>query len=204
MVAHTPRDSRMRRRIALEAAHLMAEHGISDYYTAKRKAAHQIGAPDTRNMPDNQEVEQALGDYQRLFQSEHHPRQLRRLRQAAVEVMRLLTPFQPRLVGSVLSGTASAHADVNVHLFTDAPQEVGVFLLGRDIPYETDTRPLRTGQDMAPEHFPLYRFVAGEVVICLTVFPVSGLRQAPRSPVDGHAMRRLPLEGLLQLLAQDT
>ncbi len=194
----------MRQRIAQEAARLMAEHGISDYYAAKRKASHQLGAPDTRNMPGNEEVEQALGDYQRLFQSEHHPRQLRMLREAAAEAMRLLAPFQPRLVGSVLSGTAPAHADINLHLFTDAPEEVGVLLLGRNIPYETDTRPLRTGQDMAPEHFPLYRFVAGEVVICLTVFPVSGLRQAPRSPVDGHAMRRLPLKGLLQLLAQDT
>jgi len=187
----------------MEAARLMAEHGISDYYTAKRKASHQLGAPDTRNMPGNEEVEQALVDYQRLFQSERHPGQLRLLRETAVAAMRLLAPFQPRLVGSVLSGTAHAHSEINLHLFVDVPEEVGVFLLGHDIPHETDARTLRTGPDMAPEHFPLYRFVAGECVLCLTVFPVGGLRQAPRSPVDGHPMRRLALEGVLQLLAQD-
>ena len=188
----------------MEAARLMAEHGISDYYAAKRKASQQLGAPDTRNMPGNEEIEQALIDYQRLFQSDQHPRQLRLLREAAVAAMRLLTRFQPRLVGSVLSGTAHAHSEINLHLFADVAEEVGVFLLAHDIPHETDARPLRRGQDLAPELYPLYRFVAGEAVICLTIFPVSGLRQAPRSTMDGHAMRRLPLEGVLQLLAQDT
>lgn len=204
MTAHSARDKRMRQRIAMEAARLMAEHGISDYYAAKRKAAHQLGAPDTQNMPRNEEVEQELGAYQRLFQSELQPRRLRALRETAAQAMRLLEPFQPRLVGSVLSGTAHAHSDVNLHLFTDASEEVGVFLLAQEIPYETQTRHTRRGQDVAPERVPVYRFVAGDVVIDLTVFPVSGLRQAPRSPVDGRPMRRLALSGLLRLLAEES
>lgn len=192
----------MRQLIAMEAARLMAEQGVNDYHAAKRKAAHRLGAPDTHNMPRNEEIEAELGAYQRLFQAERHPRRLRELRLAAAEAMRLLDPFQPRLVGSVLSGTAHAHSEVNLHLFADVPDEVGVFLLGHGIPYETDARQVRHGQDEAAVPVPVYRFVAGDVVINLTVFPVSGLRQAPRSPVDGHAMRRLTLAGLLQLLEQ--
>lgn len=204
MTAYTARDKRMRQRIAMEAARLMAEQGISDYYAAKRKAAHQLGAPDTQNMPRNEEVEQELGAYQRLFQAELQPRRLRALREAALQAMRLLDPFQPRLVGSVLSGTAHAHSDVNLHLFTDVPEEVGVFLFEREIPCETHARQLRRGQDEAPERVPVYRFVAGDVVIDLTVLPVGGLRQAPRSPVDGRPMRRLALSGLLCLLVVES
>ena len=194
----------MRQRIAMEAARLMAEHGISDYYTAKRKAAHQLGAPDTQNMPRNEEVEQALGAYHRLFQSELQPRRLRELREVALQAMRLLEPFQPRLVGSVLSGTAHVHSDVNLHLFTDVPEEVAVFLLGRQIPHESQARLLRQGQDETPQRVPVYRFVAGDTVIDLTVLPVSGLRQAPRSPVDGRPMRRLTPNDLLRLLAEQS
>ncbi len=57
------RDQQMRVRIAQEAARLMSEEGVQDYYAAKRKAAQHLGAPDTRNMPRNQEVEEALHEY---------------------------------------------------------------------------------------------------------------------------------------------
>ena len=40
----------MRERIAQLAARLMAVDGIDDFALAKRKAARQAGAPDTRNL----------------------------------------------------------------------------------------------------------------------------------------------------------
>jgi hypothetical protein len=59
-----PRDHannrQMRERIAHLAARLIAVDGIDDYALAKRKAARQAGAPDTRNLPNNDEVEHAL------------------------------------------------------------------------------------------------------------------------------------------------
>jgi len=179
----------MRQRIALEAARLMAEAGIADFHSAKRKAAAQLGAPDTRNMPRNTEVEQALKDYQRLFQAENQRHRLQERYRAALEAMRFLARFEPRLVGSVLAGTAGEHSDVNLHLFAETPEEVVLFLMENSIPCQTGERRLRVS---AQEHvsYPSYRFVAGEVPIELTVFPVDGLRQAPLSPVDRKPMRR--------------
>jgi len=46
----------MRLRIAHLAARMIAEDGISDYGLAKRKAARQAGAPDSRNLPTNLEI----------------------------------------------------------------------------------------------------------------------------------------------------
>ena len=50
----------MRGHIANLAARLMAVDGIDDFALAKRKAARQAGALDTRSLPTNEEVEQAL------------------------------------------------------------------------------------------------------------------------------------------------
>ena len=193
------RDKRMRQYIALEAARLMAEHGISDYYAAKRKAAQQLGAPDTRNMPSNQEIEEALQEYQRLFKAASQPQWLKQLRAAARHFMGVFEAFQPRLVGSVLSGTAGEHSDINLHLFTDSTEEVGFFLMQEGIPFETGERWLRPDNAAPPERFPTYRFMAGEVVMDLTVFPLIGIRQAPRSPVDGRPMQRASLAAVTKL-----
>lgn len=193
------RDKRMRQYIALEAARLMAEHGIADYYAAKRKAAQQLGAPDTRNMPSNQEIEAALQDYQRLFKAASQPQRLKQLRAAARHFMGVFEVFQPRLVGSVLSGTAGEHSDVNLHLFTDSTEEVGLFLMQEGIPFETGERGLRPDSTAPPQAFPTYRFMAGEVAMDLTVFPLVGIRQAPRSPVDGRPMQRASLAAVAKL-----
>ncbi len=191
----------MRRRIAAEAARIMAEQGIDDFLAAKRKAAQRLGAPETRNLPRNVEIERELAAYQRLFQSATQPRHLRRLRERACEAMEFFARFNSRLVGSVLSGTAGAHSDINLHLFADTPEEVVLFLLEERIPFERGERRLRVGRDQSAV-FPVFRFLAGDTPIDLTVFPVNGIRQAPCSPVDGRPMRRASLEAVTQLLAE--
>lgn len=189
----------MRIRIAQEAARLMAEQGIEDFYTAKRKAAEQLGAPDTRNMPANQEVEDALASYQRLFQGEAQASHIRDLRVAALQAMRFLRPFSPRLAGSVLSGTASRYANINLHLFADTVEEVGLFLMEAGIPYQTAQKRMRVNRDSWRE-LPVYYLLADERSIELIVFPPQGLREAPRSPVDGKPMQRADIDQLESLL----
>jgi len=194
------RDQQMRTRIAQEAARLMSEEGIQDFYAAKRKAAQHLGAPDTRNMPRNQEVEAALQEYQRLFRGEQQTGHLRILREAAVQAMRFLAGFRPRLVGSVLSGTAGRHADINLHLFADTPEEVSLFLMDNSIPFHPAQKRLRISRE-AWQEFPAYEFMAGEQAVELVVFPSEGRREAPRSPVDGRPMRRARVEEVEALLA---
>lgn len=197
----TSRDRQMRQRIAQEAARIMAEEGICDYFMAKRKAADRLGAADTQNMPRNTEVEEALHEYQRLFKSATQPRRLRELRETALRAMQLLVQFNPRLVGAVASGTAGEHSDVSLHLFANSPEEVVLFLMEKRIPHEPAERRLRLSNDAAAV-FPVYRFLAGDTVIDLTVFPVDGVRQAPRSPVDGRPMQRVSIGALQELIAE--
>ena len=78
---------RMRERIAQQAARLIAEDGLQDYALAKIKAARQIGAPDTRNLPNDEEVARALRDYQALYQKDEQSERLHQLRQQALAAM---------------------------------------------------------------------------------------------------------------------
>ncbi len=183
------RDQQMRARIAQEAARLMDEEGIQDFHAAKRKAAQHLGAPDTRNMPRNKEIEAALSEHQRLFHSDEQASHLRSLREAAIQAMLFFTSFRPRLVGSVLSGTAGRHADINLHLFADTAEDVGLFLMEAKVPFVTVSRRLRVSREEWSE-LPAYQFMAGETPVEVVVFPVEGRREAPRSPVDGKPMVR--------------
>ena len=73
-VVRDERDARTRRRIAVEAARLISEHGIRDYHVAKRKAAERLGIQVDTALPKNSEIEDALREYQRLFQADEQPR----------------------------------------------------------------------------------------------------------------------------------
>src|SRR5476649_1024454 len=88
----------LRRRLAQEAARMMAEHGIEDYLQAKRKAADRLGVNDIAALPKNTEIEAALREYQRLFNVGSHDLRLKEQGSIAVEAMRMLDEFQPRLV----------------------------------------------------------------------------------------------------------
>src|SRR5207342_3117792 len=101
--ARSRRDVNLRLRIAYMAARLMAEEGVADYGTAKWKAARQAGLSDANLLPDNDEIEAALREYQGLYQKDEQPAHVRRLREVAVRVMRDFGAFRPVLVGSVLA-----------------------------------------------------------------------------------------------------
>jgi len=199
MARSSARDQQMRVRIAQEAARLMTEEGIHDFYAAKRKAAQHLGAPDTRNMPRNLEVEAALQEYQRLFRGEEQAVHLKALRESAVQAMRFLARFNPRLVGSVLSGTAGRHADINLHLFADTAEEISLFLMESSIPFRAAHKRVRLARNDWQE-YPSFEFLAGDYPVDLVVFPSEGRREAPRSPVDGRPMCRAGLEEVEALL----
>ena len=199
---HGGRAQELRRRIALEAARLMSEHGIRDFQLAKRKAAERLGAGEDIGLPKNSEIEDALREHQRLFQADEQPARLRRLREVARDAMRFFVRFQPRLVGAVLEGTADRHSAVCLHLFSDAAEEIVAFLQEQGIPYEEQNRRLRMNHD-AQSQFPVLLFSADEVAIDLTVLPLDAIRQAPLDRVGERPMRRAALAALEELLAQE-
>lgn len=192
MVKRSVRGDMMRQAIAREAARLMIEHGHLDYGFAKRKAAERFGVTDLAVLPKNTEIEEALAEHQRLFGADEHASVITAMRSTAIEAMRLLAEFEPRLVGPLLTGTATPHNDITLHVFADAPETVAVRLIDRGIRHEIAERRFRTRQD-GFEAYPAVRFSAGGHEVDATIFPSDGIRQAPPGPVDGKPMRRATL-----------
>ena len=196
------RSENLRLALAQEAARVMAEHGIRDFLAAKRKAAERFGVVDSAVLPKNTEIEGALVQYQRLFAAEAHAESLLTQRQAALHAMRCLADFAPRLVGPVLSGTATAHSDVQLHVFADSAEAVLINLMDRSIPHEVTERRVKMSVERILA-YPAVRFTIDDQAIDATVFPADGIRQAPVSPVDGKPMRRANL-GEVEALIEDS
>lgn len=192
------RDLNLRRQIAYIAARLMAEDGVADYATAKTKAARQAGLSDKNLLPDNQEIEEALREYQQLYQSEDQPLHLRHLREVAVRVMRELEDFRPALVGSVLSGTAGQFSDVNLQLYVDDPKLLTMFLVNRRWRFDEGTRRVRRGG--RDDEVPQITLDLEDATVTLTVLDRDDERSAPRAREDEIPVRaRLPeVEALLR------
>ncbi|MEM5452837.1 UDP-N-acetylmuramate--alanine ligase [Paraburkholderia guartelaensis] len=134
---------RVREEIAIAAARMIAEDGL-DYATAKRKAARQV-VGETRIegtwLPDNDQIEEEIREYQALFQSDSQPAVLRRLREIALEWMQRLDAFNPFLTGAVLNGTAGEHSDIHLQIFCDNAKDVAIWLLNANVQYDvSETR----------------------------------------------------------------
>lgn len=187
-----------RQRISIEAARIMAEEGVRDFQSAKRKAAERLALDDS-DLPTNEEIEQALQQHLQLFHGDTLAHNVRRLRRLALEAMQFLATFEPRLVGPVLSGTVAPQTEIQLHVRADTPEEVDGFLRERGIPFRTTERRLRFGGDRQ-QSVPSYRFTADGVNIELYVFRPQEARETPLSPVDGRPMQRANTKDVEALL----
>ncbi len=194
-------DHRLKALLTQECARIMAEEGVQDFRIAKRKAALRLAATDRTALPGNAEIEQALLDYQRLFHADRQAFHLRGLRETALETMRFLVDFRPRLVGPVLSGAAGPYASIHLHLFADTPKDPLMFLMEQRVPFETLEHRLRMSNG-DQVWLPAFRFNAGDHLVDLTIFPPLDEREAPCSPIDGRPMRRAGLAEVEALLAE--
>ena len=190
----------MRQRLAQKTAQILLDSGTRDFHAAKHKAAQQLGAVGTKNLPSNSEIELALSEYQRLFRASSQPEHLNRLREIAIEAMQFLYDFKPRLVGSVLSGTADEYSVIRIHLFTDTVESIGFYLSDKNIPHKLGERRLRTGIDQY-QNYSTYEFVVDGNQVELVVF-LPKQKQIPFSPVDGKPMKRGDLAEVELLLNQ--
>jgi hypothetical protein len=188
----------MREQLAHLAARIMAEDGIEDFGRAKRKAARQAGVSETRHLPNDDEVEQALRTYRIIYQQDEHRARLRFLRAEAVRAMREFSRFHPHLVGPVLSGSAGRSSDINLQLFTNDAKEVEHYLIDRRFPYRQSDQRMQVGDQMRT--LPSLVLTGGEVIVTLTMFLADDLHRTVRRLPSGRALARGALEDVLALL----
>lgn len=179
----------LRERLAQTAARLMIESGIEDFGLAKRKAAERLGVREMGALPSNAQIAASLAERQRIFEPDAHQNRMEDLRRIALDVMGMLSPFHPRLVGPVLAGTATPNSSIELHAFSDSPESVASALAEYGVsPRDCQRRYRYNSKRVALA--PGYRFFHEGADVVVVTFPVNGLREAPLSPVDQKPMRR--------------
>jgi len=193
------KQQQMRTRIAAAAARMMAEDGLEDFALAKRKAARQLGAEDTRALPKNEEIEVELRAYQSLYQGEEQRERIYYLRERALEAMRLLEQFRPYLAGAVLKGTAGRYSDIDLQLFTDDGKAVEFFLLSRNIAYDiSDQRHFAGDQARAVS---VLKLDWQGVPVNLAIYTLKEERGTLKTTLAGRPIERAGIQAVTQLLS---
>ena len=124
--------------IAATAARMVVEEGL-EYGPAKRRAVKQLGLNARAQLPNNDQVEEAVRDYLSLFCADTQPAELLALRQLARVWMERLSEFRPHLGGAVWRGTATGLSDIYLQLFCDDPKSAEISLIDHQVRYEVST-----------------------------------------------------------------
>jgi hypothetical protein len=201
MARKSNRQAAMRARIAAAAARIMAEDGIDDFALAKRKAARQLGAADTQALPANDEIEAELRAYRALYQADEHAERIAELRRVALAAMRALEPFHPYLTGPVLKGTAGPYAEIDLQLFPDSAKDVEIFLLDRQIAFDTQEGRRYSG-DQAHAASIISLLWEG-LPVRLAIFDPRAERLALKTTLAGTVAERAGLREVSALLERD-
>ena len=111
----------LKRRVAREAATLLYTSQEKEYKQAKTRAAETLGV---RILPSNLEVAEELDRIAEEMEGPSRRELLLQMRREALQIMRKLEAFHPRLVGSVWRGTAHRNSDIDVLTFSSDPDAV--------------------------------------------------------------------------------
>ncbi|MGE0790471.1 MAG: nucleotidyltransferase domain-containing protein [Sandaracinaceae bacterium] len=199
--------SKLRLVLAREAARLMYEEEVAQYFVAKRMAAKRVlgrhGARGLRfrprDLPSNGEIQQALLQLAELTEGEARGARLFEMRALALEVMRALEPFEPRLIGSVATGHVRRGSDIDIQVFAEDPDDPERRLIELGWEHTRDDVLIRRPDGWHEyQHLRLVR----EHPIELTVYPRRELRRRPRSSTDGQPIDRLSIRRVEALLRE--
>jgi len=111
----------LKQRVAREAALLLYSSQEKEYKQAKQLAAQNLR---TRVLPSNREVAQELDKLADEIEGSTRQERLLQMRQEALQTMKALKEFQPKLIGSVWRGTTHKNSDIDIVTFSSQPTTV--------------------------------------------------------------------------------
>jgi predicted nucleotidyltransferase len=114
-------NSRLRQKVAIEAATLLYFGSEKEYRQAKLKAAENFGA---HILPSNLEIALELDKIAENTEGSTRTERLVQMRTEALRIMKILEKYCPVLIGSVWRGTIRRGSDIDIEVFHDEPEEI--------------------------------------------------------------------------------
>ena len=121
--------------IANRAAEIIMEEGITDYHFAKKKASKYLGYQASEFLPSNDEIDEALEEYQKIYQLDIDASLIDKLKSEALMIMELFKKFRPHLVGQLIDGLIPKYPILQINLYTDNMKEIEYLLLNNNIEF---------------------------------------------------------------------
>jgi hypothetical protein len=196
------RNEKLRQAIALEAARLMYERVESEYFTAKRKAAKRLCRKGVKpeDLPSNAEIRDQIQVFARIHEGDRRTENLREMRLEALRLMRLLRPFKPRLIGSVMTGHIRKGSDIDLHVFTDSPGLVVEALEQEGLQFDLERKQVvKHHEARVFTHVHVYARFNFE----LTVYPEDKAHYVFKSSITGPPIERASIRELEELLTRE-
>lgn len=168
---------------------------------ALQRAAQEAGIRLPRGAPPLQDLRATIESYRTLF----HPEQaaaLRQLRQRALEAMRQLIEFEPRLFGPAIHGDGPLDL-IRLLLKVQPAEKLMMHLDDRHIPWQSSETPLNFGGGRQARQ-PGARFMAGDQRVELVILDAENRSDPPRDPIGGGPLEMLDIEQLSALLDERT
>lgn len=186
--------------IAREAARLMFEEGVEQYFDVKRKAAKRVVGKNSVPLPSNGQISDELYQLSKLTQGEAHGQMLFEMRLLALDVMEHLVQFTPRLIGSVSTGRIRQGSDIDLHVFSD---HLELILLALDeLGWSYETKEVWVQPNGKPKCYN-HVYLDFEFPVELSVYEVNEIRIAGRSSTDGKLIDRVSVSRLRDLLMDE-
>ncbi len=194
--------SKLRRQIAWEAARLMYDRQVTEYYQAKMKAARRICQDWVKpaDLPSNAEIRDEVQALARCHEGDTRTHHLREMRIEALRLMRILAAFRPRLIGSVMTGHIRRGSDIDLHLFSDSVDAVTLVLDGEGMIYDVERK--RVHKDGVERVF-THIHVQDRFPFELTVYPARQVSTVFKSSITGKPIERASIAELEQFLATE-
>ncbi|HEX8915488.1 MAG TPA: HD domain-containing protein [Humisphaera sp.] len=196
-------DERVRQQIALIAARLMYAREEREYFTAKRKAARQLGVDHRfrpKDLPSNAEIRDQILRLAECYEGDRRRDRLRDMRLAALRMLRLLSAFRPRLIGSVLTGHIRQGSDIDLHVFSDDSHSVTAVLRQEQLPFTVERkRVIKQGEERVFTHVRTHDRFDFE----LTVYAADKVNYPFKSSITGRTIERATAAELEALLKQE-
>lgn len=193
---------KLRQAIALEAARLMYERTESEYFTAKRKAAKRLcrGNVKPTDLPSNAEIREQIQLFARLHEGDSRTKHLRDMRLAALQLMRLLKQFKPRLIGSVMTGHVRQGSDIDLHVFSDSAGLIADLLEQNGYQFDVERKQVvKHGEARVFTHIHVFDRFTYE----LTVYAEDQAHYVFKSSITGKAIERASVAELEAFLRQE-
>ncbi len=175
--------------IAATAARMVVEEGL-EYGPAKRRAVKQLGLNARAQLPNNDQVEDAVREYLALFCADTQPAELAALRALAIVWMERMATFRPHLGGAVWRGTATGLSDIYLQLFCDDSKSAEISLIDHNVRYEVST--VQGFQGEAVDALSILSSCPGltqKVLVHLMIYDLDDLRGALKPDAKGRSQR---------------